>query len=140
MKQFYFYKIKKEFEIMLKKEMLYVFYDLITRNNQKEFESVQIDNMIDTINREEISKKIIEEFSSSNYFNVNNTGDFTINNNISDDFEILSIKKDHILLESKNNNSKFLKFISLHYPSYVIIDEDNKQISSLRLVNPLQIS
>ena len=139
MKQFIFYKIKKEFNIILKKENLCVFYDLISRNNT-EFELTQINNIIDVINREEISKRIIEEFSSSNCFNVNNIGDFTINNNISDDYEVLSIKKDHIVLTCKNKNSKFLKFISLHYPNFIIIDEDNKQISSLRLVNPLRIS
>ena len=33
MKQFYFYKIKKEFEIMLKKEMLYVFVSLGNTHN-----------------------------------------------------------------------------------------------------------
>jgi len=139
MKQFVFYDIKKAFKLILKKEMLYVFFDLISRNNLNDFEKVQIENLVELIDKEKFEQKLIEEFSVFSNFNVNSNGDYTISNNFTNEIEILSVYDDHILLLSENNNSKFLKYISLHYPNYVVIDVDNKQISSLRLVNPLEI-
>ena len=96
--------------------------------------------MIDFIDKKAFNKKIIERFSNYSAFNVNVNGDFTINSPISDNFEVLCIKENHIILNSKTKNSKFLDFISLHYPEFIIIDNNNHQISSLSLVNPLKIS
>lgn len=140
MKQFIFYKLKKEFDIINRKEMLYVFYDLITRNNINDFSKLQIDNLLHYIDKDAFNKKIIEQFSNCSSFNVNVNGDFTLNSVINDNFEVLCIKDNHLILNSKTNNSKFLDFISLHYPDFIIIDNNSHQIFSLRLVNPLKIS
>lgn len=140
MKQFVFYKIKDRFKLILTKEMLYVFLDLISRNSIDNFDKIQISNLIEKIDKESFSNNIIEYFSKSNSFNVNCKGEFIINNNLSDDFEVLKIEDDHIILNANSLNSKFSKFISTYYPDLIIIDLINKQISSLRLVNPLQIS
>lgn len=140
MKQFIFYKLKKDFNLFNKKEMLYVFYDLLSRKDVSSFSKIQVENLVDFIDKKAFNKKIIEEFSNCYFFNVNVNGDFTINSPISDNFEVLCIKENHLILNSKTENSKFLEFISLHYPEFIIIDNNNHQISSLRLVNPLKIS
>ena len=140
MKQFIFYKLKKEFNLFYNKEMLYVFYDLLSRKDLNEFNKIQVENLIDFIDKKAFNKKIIEQFSNYSAFNVNVNGDFTINSQISDNFEVLCIKENHIILNSKTKNSKFLDFISLHYPEFIIIDNNTHQISSLSLVNPLKIS
>jgi hypothetical protein len=120
--------------------MLYVFYDLISRENLNDFEAIQINNIVEFINKENLTSKIIEEFSISKEFSYDNEGNYILNNEILNEIEILSIKENHLLLECNNENSKFLNFISLYYPNFIVIDLDNKQMSSLRLVNPLQIS
>ena len=140
MKQFIFYKLRNEFNLFYNKEMLYVFYDLLSRKDLNEFNKIQVENLIDFIDKKAFNKKIIERFSNYSAFNVNVNGDFTINSPISDNFEVLCIKENHIILNSKTKNSKFLDFISLYYPEFIIIDTNNHQISSLSLVNPLKIS
>jgi hypothetical protein len=113
MKQFVFYKIKKAFQLILKKEMLYVFFDLITRNNLDEFEELQIDNLVDYIEKEDFESKLIEEFSPFSNFDVNSKGQYTISNSFTDDIEVLEIYDNRIELNCKSNNSKFLTYISL---------------------------
>lgn len=140
MKQFIFYKLRNEFNLFYNKEMLYVFYDLLSRKDLNEFNKIQVENLIDFIDKKTFNKKIIEQFSNYSAFNVNVNGDFTINSPISDNFEVLCIKDNHLILNSKTKNSKFLDFISLYYPEFIIIDNNNHQISSLSLVNPLKIS
>ena len=140
MKQFIFYKIRNDFDLFKNKEMLYVFYDLLLRKNHSEFYKIQVENLLDFIDKKSFNKKIIEQFSNFKTFNVNVNGDFTINSQISDNFEVLCIKDNHLILNSKTKNSKFLDFISLYYPEFIIIDNNNHQISSLSLVNPLKIS
>ena len=140
MKQFIFYKLRNEFNLFYNKEMLYVFYDLLSRKDLNEFNKIQVENLIDFIDKKAFNKKIIEQFSNYSAFNVNVNGDFTINSPISDNFEVLCIKENHIILNSKTKNSKFLDFISLYYPEFIIIDNNNHQISSHSLVNPLKIS
>ena len=140
MKQFIFYKLRNEFSLFNNKEMLYVFYDLLSRKDLNEFNKIQVENLIDFIDKKAFNKKIIERFSNYSAFNVNVNGDFTINSPISDNFEVLCIKDNHLILNSKTKNSKFLDFISLYYPEFIIIDNNNHQISSLSLVNPLKIS
>ena len=140
MKQFIIYDIKSSFKPLLRKEMLYVFLDLISRDNLNDFETIQINNLVEYINKEEFTSKIIEEFSVSKQFSYDNDGNYILNNEILNEIEVLSIKENHLILECINENSKFLNFISLYYPDFIVINLDNKQISSLRLVNPLQIS
>lgn len=140
MKQFIFYKIRNDFDLFKNKEMLYVFYDLLLRKNHSEFYKIQVENLLDFIDKKSFNKKIIEQFSNFKTFNVNVNGDFTINSQISDNFEVLCVKENHLILNSKTKNSKFLEFISLYYPEFIIIDNNNHQISSLSLVNPLKIS
>ena len=140
MKQFIFYDIKSSFKPLLRKEMLYVFLDLISRDNLNDFETIQINNLVEYIDKEEFTSKIIEEFSVSKQFSYDNDGNYILNNEILNEIEVLSIKENHLILECINENSKFLNFISLYYPDFIVINLDNKQISSLRLVNPLQIS
>lgn len=140
MKQFIFYKIKNDFDLFKNKEMLYVFYDLLLRKNHSEFYKIQVENLLDFIDKKSFNKKIIEQFSNFKTFNVNVNGDFTINSQISDNFEVLCVKDNHLILNSRTKNSKFLEFISLYYPEFIIIDNNNHQISSLSLVNPLKIS
>ena len=140
MKQFIFYKLRNEFNLFYNKEMLYVFYDLLSRKDLNEFNKIQVENLIDFIDKKTFNKKIIEQFSNYSAFNVNVNGDFTINSPISDNFDVLCIKDNHLILNSKTKNSKFLDFISLYYPEFIIIDNNNHQISSLSLVNPLKIS
>ena len=140
MKQFIFYNIKSSFNTLLRKDLLYVFYDLITRNTNNDFDKLQKDNLLDFIDKESITKKIIEEFSDSNQFSFDNDGNYILNNEILNEIEVLSIKENYLVLEANDNNSKFFNFISLYYPDFVVIDLDNNQISSLRLVNPLKIS
>ena len=140
MKQFIFYKLRNEFNLFYNKEMLYVFYDLLSRKDLNEFNKIQVENLIDFIDKTTFNKTIIEQFSNYSAFNVNVNGDFTINSPISDNFEVLCIKDNHLILNSKTKNSKFLDFISLYYPEFIIIDNNNHQISLLSLVNPLKIS
>jgi hypothetical protein len=140
MKQFIFYKIRNDFDLFKNKEMLYVFYDLLLRKNHSEFYKIQVENLLDFIDKKSFNKKIIEQFSNFKTFNVNVNGDFTINSQISDNFEVLCVKDNHLILNSRTKNSKFLEFISLYYPEFIIIDNNNHQISSLSLVNPLKIS
>lgn len=140
MKQFIFYSIKKSFNIILKKEMLCVFLELITRGYDDEFYKKQIKHLINKIDKEEMERNIINEFSSLTNFSINSDGEFIIKHNFFDSKESLKIYDNYIELKCLNNNSKFLNFLSLHYHDLLVLNINEKEIIPLRLVKPLEIS
>ena len=139
MKQFIFYSIKKSFNIVLKKEMLCVLLELITRNNNDEFYFRQISNLMNEIDKEKMEKDIIEEFSNLSNFSFNKEGEFTIKHNFLEGKETLIIKKNYIELNCLDHNSKFLNFLSMNYHDLISLNINEKEIIPLSLVKPLEI-
>ncbi len=139
MEHFIIYSINKDFKSLCKNSMLNVLYDIITRDLQDDFYYDQLNEIVEKIDKEELTCKLIEEFSLKRNFVINDKHEFILKNNYSSHYEKLIINDNSIYIESNKTNSLFLQFISMYYPELIVLDEVNKELKPISLVNLAKI-